>query len=214
VRIAAWAFVLCTVLGLLGVFVPCVGAEGAGRLLGRRATLSLYQVEHDRAIVRRFFAAYAASSSRKLGEAITAALVPKLGAHAMHLDDAQSAMESLDQVQAGDVDTGIHVFIAVFWGLLALQVIAIAIVFAGLMRESFGKGRLAAALVVAVVIAAIAIALHVGLRQAVWEANDEVDVTAFGLSGGAYLLPAGAIGAVIAAVALLAVRARSTRPSA
>jgi hypothetical protein len=49
----------------------------------------------------------------------------------------------------------------------------------------------------------IAVALHIGCREAVWQANDEVGYTTLALGPGAYLLPLAAIAALAIAIGKL-----------
>jgi hypothetical protein len=211
VRVSSWVFVLCAVLGAASVFLPSI-ALPLGNASGRRSQLSLYKASTDRAQVTRFIAAYhagAASSKRQLGAQILHKLTPRTsGRSRAALEDARDAMATLDEVSDSDVRAATTVFAIALWSLLGLEAAIVVLVFSELMRGTFRRGRLPVALVAAVLVAAIAVALHVACREAVWEANDEVGRAALVLASGAYVLPAAALAALVAAIVLLAKRRR------
>jgi len=66
VRVASWAFVLAAVVGAVGVFLPSIELQLAGKAVSRRTQISLYTASRDRELVRKLVVAYHASSKRQL----------------------------------------------------------------------------------------------------------------------------------------------------
>ncbi|HEU4732790.1 MAG TPA: hypothetical protein VFT22_33070 [Kofleriaceae bacterium] len=207
-RVASWVFVLCAALGAASVFLPSV-ALVVGDVAGARAQLSLYKASTDRAQVRRFIAAYHVSAQRQIGARILHKLTPRTsGRPRAALEDARDAMATLDEVSDDDVRTATTLFAVALWSLLGLDVASAILVFSELMRGRHRRGRLALALAGAVIGTAIAVAFHVACREAVGEANDELGRAALVLASGAYVLPAAALGSLVAAIVLVAKRRR------
>jgi hypothetical protein len=205
VRVASWVFVLCAVVVALGIFLPALALRPGGAAISKRTELSLHTISRDRHTMRRLLAAYHASSRRELGGRVIRSVVPKItGKPRAALEDARDAMDTLDDLSDDDVRTAGTALTVTLWSLIGLEAILIALVFGELMRGTFRRWRLGLALLGAVLAAATAIALHLVCREAAWQANDEVGRTIVTLGPGAYLLPAGGVGALIAAVVLVA----------
>lgn len=199
-RVTAWLFVVCAVLAALGVVLPSFQLELRGVSLGRRMSLSLYQAHEDRDFVRRVLAAYRRNRHRRDLEDLT-----RNG----RLADAHDAMTSLDAIQDEDIRAADRVLAIVIWAFVALQAITAALVFAGNVRGGHRRGPVIAALALAVVTAAVAIAIHVGCREAVFEANDDLGYAAIALAVGAYVIPIASVATVIAGVVLVRASART-----
>jgi hypothetical protein len=209
VRVAAWVFVLCTALGAVAVFLPSVELQLGGAAVSKRTQLSLHTASTDRALVRRLLTAYRHSERRRIGGAIVRKVTPRVGGRARAaLDDARDAMDTLDDVTDDDVRTATTAFLITLWTLLGLNAVMLLLVFPPLMRGTFRRGRMAAALVAALLVAAIAVALHVACREAIWEANDELGRTALVLAPGAYALPIATLAGLVSAIVLVARRSR------
>ncbi len=201
--ITSWAFVVCAVLSAIGVFLPSFELSIHGWSLGRRTSLSLHQAHEDRDFVRRVLSAYRRSEHRRDLEAITAAKVPTKIADKAHLGDAHDALTSLDDVSDDDIRLADKALTITIWAFLALQALTAGLVFVGNVRGEHRKGYLIAALASAILTCVVAIAIHIGCRQAVWEANDDLGYAALHLASGAYVIPIAAAGTVIAGVVLL-----------
>ena len=211
-RVASWVFVLAVVLGAVGVFLPGVELQLSGKAVSRRTQLSLYTASRDRELVRKLVVAYHASSKRQLGGEVLRKVTPHVGGRVRSaLDDARDAMDALDDTSDDDVRTAGTVFTAALAALLALDGLMILLVFPQLMRGSFRRGVLVAALAASVLAAALAVALHVACRYAIWQANDEVGRTTLVLAAGAYVIPLAALAGLGAAIALLARRKAMAR---
>lgn len=209
-RVVSWVFVLCTALGVVGVFLPSIEAQVGGRKVTSHTQVSLYKAGTQRELVRRLLAAYHASSQRKTGAEIVRTIAPKVqGRLRSALDDARDAMDTLDDTSDDDVRTvGTAVRITT-WTLLGLDALLIVIVFTQLMRGVYWRGRLIAAFAISLLVTAISLGVHIVCREVVWQANDEVGRTVLGLAPGAYVLPIAAIGTLIAAIVLLIQRRRA-----
>ena len=206
-RVASWVFVLAAMLGAVGAFLPSVELQLAGKSVSRRTQISLYTASRDRDVVRKLLATYHASSKRQLGADVIRQVSPHVGGRVRSaLEDARDAMDTLDDTSDDDVRTAGTVFTASLAALLALDGLMILLVFPQLMRGSYRRGPLVAALVASVLAAAVAVALHLACRHAVWQANDEVGRTTLVLAAGAYVIPLAALVGLGAAIALAARR--------
>lgn len=207
VRVASWAYVLCAVLVAVAIFLPCLDLRAGGGAVGKRTERSLHQISGDRALIHRMLVAYHGSAKRKIGTKIIHAVTPRAaGRSRAALEDARDAMDTLDDVTDDDIKHAGTVLTITLWALIGLEAALVLLVFPQLMRGTFGRGRLVLALLGALVIAAVAIALHLVLREAVWQVNDELSHTILVLGPGAYVLPLAAIAALLAAVVLVARR--------
>jgi hypothetical protein len=211
-RVASWVFVVCALVSALGLFVASVDVEIRGHSLGRRTSLSLHDMATDRDFVRRVLARYGHAAGRRYGEALADVALHRATARAkqLHVDDARDAMSTLDDVSDDDVKSAARALTIAIWGYVALAIAAAIIAFAGTQREP-SRGRAIAGVALAVVLAAAAIGVHVALREAVWQANDEIGAHAVGLAAGAYLVPIAGAAALAAAIAVLVMQVRATR---
>jgi hypothetical protein len=208
VRVASWVLVVCAAFAAIGVFLPSIELRVRGAVI-KRADLSLYKAASDREAVRALLAAYRGSQHRKTAADVVRKVSPRVTGRARAaLDDARDAMETLDDVSDADARHAGIALIAALVALLGLEAIAAALVFVEMMSGRFRRGRHAAALIAALLAAAVGVALHLVCREAVWQANDEVGMSALRLAPGAYVIPIAAIGALITAIAL--VRRRRT----
>jgi hypothetical protein len=206
-------FVVCAAIAALGVFLPSIELEVHGVTV-RRASLSLYRISRERELARALFGRYSRSEGRRVGEALTAALVPRLGANKAHLDDAQDAMQTLDELSDADVRHAGQAISAAVWALLALSIAMAGLVLVELLRDAYRTRRAVYACLIAVVDAALAVGMHLGCREAVWQANDQIGRELLALAAGAYILPLAATSALAAIVtaSVLARRRRAPEP--
>lgn len=203
-RIAAWAFVVCTVLCAAAVFVPAVELLVDGGTVSRRTSLSLYQVSTSRDVVRGYVRAYKRAPGHKLGVAVTGVLMPRVGKGLRsHLDNIRDAVTTLDEVEDRDVVTIGRILTATVWTLLALLAVMAGLIFSDTMRERYRPTRTFVVVGISAIVAAVAIAVMLAAREAVWQANDELGHEVLGVAFGAYMLPVTALGAVAAAGMLL-----------
>jgi len=215
VRVAAWIFVVCAVAAAIGMFLPALEVRVGGNPLAKRTSLSIYRANTNSEFIRRLVAGYKASSGKKLGTAVAAELMPRVGGK-LHgaIDDASSAMTSLDDVSDSDAKTLARVLAISLWTFIALHVAMALVVGADLVRDRFRRSRLIAALAMAVVSAAAGIAIHVGCSMAIAEANDDLGKDLIGYGAGAWLIPIAAIGGLGAAIALLVIHRRAGHTAA
>jgi hypothetical protein len=213
VRIASWVFVVSALCAFLSMFLPSIELT-VGGLTPRRGSLSLYKISTERKLARALFGRYTHSHGRVVAEKLTDAIAPRLGAHKIHLDDAQDAMETLDELSEDDVrEAGLAITIGV-WTLLVLSGAMAVLVLGELVRREYRARRMVYAGLIALVVGAIAVGAHLGLREAVWQANDELGHDTFELGIAAYLLPTAGVIAFGAAVVtgVLAWRGRAAPP--
>lgn len=212
-RVVSWVFVLCTTLGVVGVFLPCLELQVRGGAVSKRAAISLYTASTKRELVRRSLAAYHSSDKRRTAAEVVRAVESRTkGRVKSALEDARDAMGTLDDTSDDDVKlAGIALSVAV-WTLLGLYALGLLLVFTQLMGGVYWRGRLVGALVASGVAAVIAVGLSLVCREVAWQANDEVGRTVVALAVGAYVAPLAAIGSVAGAVVLVT-RSRRTRLS-
>ena len=197
-------FVLCAVLGAVGVFLPSIELQLGGSRVSKRTELSLYKVASDRELARRLLATYRGSSQRRVGAEIVRTVSPRVGGRARAaLADARDAMDTLDEVSDDDAQVAGIVLVAALCALLGLEVMMVGLVVGELVRDSYRRGRFIAALIASVLASAIAIGLHLACREAIWQANDEVSRTVLTLGPGAYVIPAAAIAALVLAIVIV-----------
>ncbi len=210
-RLVSWFLVLCTVLAGVAVMFPAMRLDVGGHLLGKRSEISLYKISTDREMVRSMLAVYHRSKQRKLADTLFHKVAAHLGGH-LHrakdsIDDVVDAMDTLDDLSDADIKTAAIAYTAAFWSLLVLIAMQVLSVFPIAIRGVAGRARRVFAVLVALLIAALAVGFHLGCREAVWEVNDEFSRTVMSLAPAAYVLPAAAIVALLAAIALAARRA-------
>ncbi|MGE5185676.1 MAG: hypothetical protein ACM31C_26625, partial [Acidobacteriota bacterium] len=113
------------------------------------------------------------------------------------------------EVNDDDVKNAGRALVALAAVYLALLAIPIGLTFGDTMRGSYSRRRAIAAVALLVVASAVAIAVHVGWREAVFEANDELATQSFAMGSGAWVMPIGAVAALAGAIALLVLQLRS-----
>ncbi|HET9624374.1 MAG TPA: hypothetical protein VFP84_23540 [Kofleriaceae bacterium] len=207
-RVAAWLVILATVLGGIAVFLPSLELRIAGAAVSRRTAVSLHKVARDRALIRKFLAAYHRSEQRKRADRLVHAVAPhvdgalshKLGKLRDAFDDARDAMDTLDDTSDDDIRLATTIFTVTLYALLGLDAVLVLLVFLPLVAGQPRRGRAIFAIFVALVVAAIATALFLVCREAAWQANDEIGHSAVALTAFAYVLPAAAILGLLAAI--------------
>jgi hypothetical protein len=214
-RIASWLLVACCALAGLGVFFPAIEARpeltAHVTRVAHRTSLSLYQAASDRQLARRLLAAYRASRGQRVGMQLVSAMdMHARGRSKDALDDARDAMDTLGGISDDDAKTiGTAVAAAIWTFLIILGLIAL-LALAQSVSGRYSRGRIIVALVLAVIAGAMAVAMWLACKQVVFEVNDEVSYTVVELGRGAYLIPAGGAGALVAAIALLIAHIRDS----
>ena len=198
-RIAAGLFIGCALIVLISVFLPALRPRAVHGFTIRRASVSLYKASTDRELARALFGKYTRSSSRRIGESVTNALVPRLGKNKAHLDDAQDAMQTLDQFDDDDVRHAGWALTAAVWFLILASLAMVVAFAAELSRKAFRPRRALVVAIGALVVAILAVGAHLGCREAVWQANDEIGYETLELGLGAYLLAISGCAAFLAA---------------
>jgi hypothetical protein len=211
VRVAAWVFVVATVVSAICLFVPSIQLTVKGSTVGKKGQLSLYQAESNREVVRRLVVAYHKSSGRDMGVALVEAMTPKVGGKLRgYLSDARDAMDTLDDVTEDDARLVGWILFAVVWGGLALHLAQAALMFGDAVNGTFRRNRVIAGVVMSGFVALIAFALLAVSRNLVHQANDELGKSVVQLGPGAYLMPIASLAAVAAAV-VVALKFRAQR---
>src|SRR5262249_6851236 len=156
VRIAAWTFVVCTLLCGVAVFLPAAELRVDGSAISKRASLSLYRASTSKELVHAFVRGYRHVRGRGLGEALASELMPHLRSDVRgHVGDVRDAMTTLDDVDERDVVTLGHVLTATVWTLLGVLAVMGIIVFNDTMRGEYRRWRAIAAVVLSAIAAAI-----------------------------------------------------------
>lgn len=206
-RAVSWLFVICTLLGTIGVFASHLEVD----IKSKHNSLSLYRAQADRKLAARLLAGYGKSKSKKVGGALLGFLMPrsKGTAHEV-IDDTLSAMSELDDVSVDDAKSAGLMLAAVVWTYFGLQMAGFLLVLVGVVNDSYRRWRLIVAAVTSLVTAAIAIACHLGAREIAAEANDEIGVHVFDVGLGSYLMVGAGIAAFLLALALVGIHVRGT----
>jgi hypothetical protein len=214
-RIASWLLVACCALAGLGIFFPALEARpeltAHVTRVAHRTSLSLYQAASDRQLARRLLAAYRASRGQRVGIQLVSAMdMHARGRTKDVLDDARDAMDTLGGISDDDAKTiGTAVAAAIWTFLIILGVIAL-LALAQSVSGRYTRGRVIFALVLAVIAGAMAVAMWIACKQVVFEVNDEVSYRVVELGRGAYLIPTGGLGALIAAIAVVIAQIRAS----
>ncbi len=211
-RVASWLFVLCAVFGAIGLFIPSLEVEVGGMAI-KRTKISLYTMSTKHELVEKMFARYHRMPGRGLGAALAGALIPKVGKRiGSTLDDAKSAVETLNDISDSDVGLGGKALVALVWVMLALYILGALIVFGEASREGRARGkRLIAATALAVLAAVLAIGIHLVCREAAWEANDEIGANLLAVAPGQYLMLGATLAGLVAIVVVDVLHVRSRR---
>nr|HEX4316115.1 hypothetical protein [Kofleriaceae bacterium] len=207
--VVRWTFIVCTLLGLAGVFLPSIEVDK----LGHRATLSLYRAQADRASAARFIGLYRASHMRGVGDRAVGKAMGKTGGKVHDvLDNTQGALEALDDVSEDDAREYGRIAAAAVWTDLALATVALLLVLGDAVQGSSRRGRMIAAAGCTLVCFAIALVAHAVCAEAVFEANDELGgANVLALGWGAYAMPGAIAGALISIVVGIVIDVRARR---
>ncbi|MEZ4402952.1 MAG: hypothetical protein R3B06_23220 [Kofleriaceae bacterium] len=194
-------------LCLSGVFAPAGQLDPGGPLSRLTRTRSLYQLGKSTDAARQFLASYHASAAKRVGERVLDKVAPKLpGRVAGHAADVQDALSTLDQLHDDDVKTVGTIVAVTMWSLVGACVILLVLVYG--LGVTSTRARVAGAVIVAVVVAAIAVGVYLVLARVAVEANAELGRPMISLRGGAYLMPIGALVALVGTVASAVAYAR------
>lgn len=204
-RVAAWVFLLCTLLAGIGLALPSLTVTSRATVLGPPPSLSLLQLGTSRATVRRLATAYRQSSVRDAASALVASMGGRLAGRAVtSVADARSAFADVDRLMTRDADgLSLAVVIAV-WVVLGLHLAMGLLVLGVVVGGRCSRRRAVLALVCALPAAAAGVGAWVGARLALAEVRSAVGLDVLDVGAGAYLTMVGTLGALLAAVALLA----------
>jgi hypothetical protein len=210
-RIASWLFVACATLAAIGLFFPAIDANVGRQLHVKQTTLSLYQAASDRELARELLAVYRANHGQRVGTKLVTSMEPYArGKIKDALEDAHDASESLGGISDHDAKTiGTAVAVAI-WLFLALQILMAGLVFVQAVVGTYRRGRLIVALILSIISAAMAGAIYYGCTRVVFEVNDEISYPVVRLGPGVTMLAIAAAGALVCAIALLALRGRAS----
>ncbi len=210
-RFAVRVALLCTILGIVGVFVPVGEVVVKTPVSTHQRAASLWDLGGSKDAARTFLRNYRGSLGKKLGAKMLDKVAPRLPDRLQgHAVDLQDAMATLDNLKDEDIEKVGTATVAITWGFLGLNVVLAVLVY-GLGATS-GRLRLIGAGFVAFITALVGVALYVVLSTVVTEANAEVGRPMFALRGGAYLLGATGVVAlvamIVAAIGYARIRAR------
>jgi len=209
-RLVAWAFLVCTVLGAAGLFLPSFGLRVGGVSLGRRASLSVYQAIEERDLVRRVAVAYRQGARTPVGSAMVAALSSASPGRLSHFTaDVRSAAMALDVASGEDAAVSASLVSAALWVVLALHAIMAFLVVGGAIEGNFRRWRLIVTVLVAMIVAAVGIGLFVVARSAVDDVNAELGRGVLELGVGCYVIAGAAVGALALGIGLVVMHTRT-----
>jgi hypothetical protein len=211
-RIASWIFVVCALVCAVGIFVPAFEVPINGHVVSKRESISLRTAVHNRNLLRKFLAAYRGTGGSRVGGKIASTLTPHTGGRLKSaLEDANDAMDTLSGISDDDAKTlGTALFVAV-WSFVGLALAMAVLVFLDAVGGSYRRGRIIGALVISVIVTAAAVAILLGCKAAVFEANDEIGAEVLTLGSAPYAILVGAIGALGSIITMLVLDIRSRR---
>jgi hypothetical protein len=212
VRIAAWAFVVCTTVATIAIFIPALELHIGGKRVGKTESLSLWDLNTSREKLASLVAGFRESKARKAGAKIAGKVADKLGSKAAR--DLRDSLEGVDTVSDSDVQTIGKVMSVATWTLLGLNLLALLVLFGDTVKGRFRKGRVIVAAIAAFLTTGITVALGIGFSQGASQGNAEIGRELLSTRAGTYLMPLFAIAAFIASIVLLVqiVRASSVVP--
>lgn len=207
-RVAGIAAIVCTCLSLAAVFLPSGELVIREPMATHRAARSLYELGKSSGAVRGFLARYRTSAAKKFGVKALDKIAPHLpDRYRAQAAEVQDALTVLDGLQDRDIDTAGKVMTATLWTLISLQVLLILLLQG--TEATTSRGRVYFALAVAVLTTAVALGVYVALLHIVAAANAELERDLFRLRTAAWLLPATALAATVAVVAMIVGHARA-----
>jgi hypothetical protein len=203
VRAEVFLFLAAVLLCCVGLFLPAGQLDIVGAKVVKPATISVFELGRSEKAVKDFLTGYRDSTSRKIGARVLGKVAPHLKGRARSdAGDVQDAMAALDQIKDEDIKTVGTITAVVMWSLFALNVLGAYLVIGAHPALGRGRGRAIGALVTSLLAAALAVGVYLVLGRVVAEANNEVGAEMFSLRAGAYVIPAGAVAALAAAIAL------------
>jgi hypothetical protein len=204
VRAEVFVFVAAAFLCCVGLFTPVGQLDLTGRSIVRTTSISLFKLGNSKDDVREFLSGYRGSKTKKVGAVVLDKVSPHLrGRAASDAADVQEAMAALDQLRDEDIDK-VGTFVAVVvWSLLVLNVLGAYLMLAAHPPSGRGRGRAIAGTITALFTSVIAVGVYVGLSRVVAEGNHELGRDMLSLRAGAYLVPIGAVGSLVAAITLM-----------
>jgi hypothetical protein len=214
-RIASWIFIVCALVCAIGVFVPAFELPVGGHVVSKRENISLRKAVENRNLLRKLLAAYRGTGGKHGAGKLVATLAPHTGGRLKSaLDDANDAMDTLSGISDDDAKTFGTILFVVVWSFVGLDLVMALLVFLDAVNGTYRRGRIIGALVISVVVTAVAVAILLGCKAAVFEANDEIGAEVLALGSAPYVILAAAIGALGSIVAMLGLDIRSRRAAA
>ncbi|MCW5806436.1 MAG: hypothetical protein KIT31_28995 [Deltaproteobacteria bacterium] len=214
-RIAAWAFVVCTAVSTIAIFIPAIELHVGGKRVGKTESMSLWDLNTSRDKLAALVASFRDSRVRKAGAKIAGKVADKVGGKLRDTArGVRDSLEGVDTVSDSDVKTAATVLSIATWTLLVLNLLALAALFGDTVKNRFRRWRAVLVTITTFFATGITIALGVGFSQAADQGNAELGRSLLTTRAGTYMMPLATIAAFAAAIVLLVQLVRAGKPAA
>lgn len=216
VRALAWLFVVCAVLGAVGLALPALTLRTPRGSVVKPPGVSMLQLAASRHRATRVVAVVQGSRARDVALALVDSVAGR-SASKLHATaaDVRGAVVDVGRISASDVSTAGTTLAVAVWGWLAMLVAMALLVFGDVVSGHRRRRRMLAAAALAAITTALAIGWHLALRLIVDEVADAAGTPLVQLGAGAYVTLVASIAGLLAllAVLVLARRERSAQSS-
>jgi hypothetical protein len=207
------------VISTIAVFVPVIEFHvGGKKLVGKTEAMSLWELNTSQEKLLNFLANFRENKARKAGAKIADKIGGKFGGKiGSTARDLRDSLEGVDSIKDEDVRTLGTILSVATYSLLALNLLALAILFGDTVKGRFRRWRVVIALIASFLTTGLTISLGLGFSFAADQGNVEIGRNLLTTRAGVYMMPIAGTLAFIAAIVLLVqlIRASgSTRPMA
>jgi len=123
-------------------------------------------------------------------------------------------MDTMSGISDDDAKMFGRILFGVVWSFVGLDLVMALLVFLDAVSGTYRRGRIIGALAISVVVTAVAVAILLGCKAAVFEANDEIGAEVLALGSAPYVIVGAAIVALGSIITMLGLDIRSRRKAA
>lgn len=209
-RALAWLFVVCAVLGAVGLALPALTLRTPRGSVVKPPGVSMLQLAASRHRATRVVAVVQGSRARDVALALVDSVAGRsAGKLNTTADDVRGAVADASRISATDVSTAGTAAAVAVWGWLAMLATMALLVFGDVVNGRRRPRRLRVAAALAAITTALAIAWHLALRLVVDEVASAAGTSLVQLGAGAYVTLVAAIVGLVALLTLLVLGRRA-----